>query len=66
MKRLHIFLTVSQGNSGDDAQPLFATSDPTLIAAVVRALENRLRGIRRPTALIREAQDDGVGTMSKE
>ena len=39
-----IYLTISEGDSGDATQPLLATSDPSIINAVVRELARRLRG----------------------
>jgi hypothetical protein len=34
-----VFLTISEGESGDDTQPLFATCDQRLVAAVIRELQ---------------------------
>lgn len=39
-----LFLTISEGRSGEDAVPILATSEPQAIRAVITALERRLAG----------------------
>jgi hypothetical protein len=42
-----VFLTISEGETGGDTQPVLARSDPKIIAAVLRELESRLRGEKK-------------------
>jgi hypothetical protein len=46
-----IYLTISEGNSGDATQPLFATTDLSIINAVIRELAKRVRGDSEPLRL---------------
>ena len=48
---MHIFLTISEGESGVDAEPLFATSDPLIVQSVISALQRRIRAVQQPIQL---------------
>jgi hypothetical protein len=36
------YVSVSEGRSGATARPIFATSDPDVVRAVIQAMERRL------------------------
>lgn len=46
-----IYLTISEGEAGDATTPLIATSDPLIIAAVVRELAKRVHVESGPVRL---------------
>jgi hypothetical protein len=61
-----LFLTISEGRAGAPTQPILATSDPRIIAAVIGVIERRmtppapavpLRPVRGRRAPLRE--DEG-------
>jgi hypothetical protein len=39
-----IYIWISEGPTGEDAKPLLASSDPTVIQQFLRALEQRICG----------------------
>jgi hypothetical protein len=43
------YLTISEGYSARDAEPIFATSDPYVIRIVAREISKRLGGEQRKT-----------------
>jgi hypothetical protein len=37
-----LYLTISEGRTGEDAQPIFASSDPVVIRAAAAAVERAI------------------------
>jgi hypothetical protein len=52
-----LFLRISEGEDGRTAVPVFATTDPEIIAAVTRAVVRRLGGLPAPVTRLRGLSD---------
>lgn len=56
------YLTIREGESPEDSQPIFATADPDIIRLVANGLYKKLGGDpgeKRPIRLKRSIESDG-------
>jgi hypothetical protein len=50
-----LFLTISAGETAQDARPILATSDQGVVKAVAREISKRL-GLDKPVSVLRKIQ----------